>query len=569
MPQQNLSREEIALLEVGRTDISRPASWVLTVLFLLTIGTVPVAQHVYEIAQYSCGERGRALPQAYDIFRDLGSIVAPAGESGRTPLSDIFRTNRMLLRRINEYEDALEDASLLSKTLLPPTQLLMSSVLGVGNEKAYCGRNGWLFYRAGVDHLTGPGFLDPKQLTRRAASGNEWNPSPQPDPRKAILQFRRQLAAREIELIVMPTPVKPTTHPDQFSGRFGLGAGPVQNPSHARFLADLEREGVRVFDPTSAIAAQRRETGAPQYLETDTHWRPETVELVAEQLAEYISQSGIRLPEQEAAGYVRRRTEVENLGDVAAMLNLPEGQQRYRKQKVGLRQVVTKGGDPWQGGPDADILFLGDSFSNIYSLGGMGWGRSAGLVEQLSFILQRPIERVSRNDAGAYATRQILSRELARGNDCLAGKRLVIWQFAARELSVGDWRMLDLKLGEKPEEPAATAPEGHVIVQAKVHAVAPVPKPRSVPYKDCITSAHLVDLVVDAGQLEDQEVLVFVWGMRNNKWTPPATWKRGMTVKLRLVPWSKVEKTYGSYNRMELDDDDLLLLDPYWGEIEE
>jgi len=569
MPEQNLSREEIAMAEVGRTETARPASWVLVILFLLAIGLVPLVQHIHEAMQYSRGERGRALPQAYDIFRDLGSAFAPPVEPDRTLFSVVFSANRLLLRKINEYEDALEDASLLSKTLLPPTQLFMSSFLGLGNEKAYCGRDGWLFYRAGVDHLTGPGFLDPKQLARRAASGNEWDPPPQPDPRKAILQFREQLAARDIELIVMPTPVKPAIHPEQLFGRFGPGAGPVQNPSYARFLAELKQEGVRVFDPTSAIAAQKQATRAPQYLGTDTHWRPEAVELVAEKLADYISRSGIRLPSGEPAGYVRRRVEVENLGDVAAMLNLPESQRSYRKQKVGLRQVLTKDGGPWQGDPSADILFLGDSFSNVYSLGGMGWGRSAGLVGQLSFVLQRPIERIVRNDAGAYATRQILSHELARGNDCLGGKRLVIWQFAARELSVGDWRLLDLKLGARSGGPAAPALEVLAIVRGKVHAVAPVPKPRSVPYKDCITSVHLVDLAVDSGRLEVQEAVVFIWGMRKNKWTPPATWEPGMTVRLRLVPWSNVEKRYGSDNRVELDNDDLLLLDPYWAEVEE
>jgi hypothetical protein len=32
--------------------------------------------------------------------------------------------------------------------------------------------------------------------------------------------------------------------------------------------------------------------------------------------------------------------------------------------------------------------------------------------------------------------------------DRLAGKKLVIWEFADRELSFGNWKLLDLKLGE-------------------------------------------------------------------------------------------------------------------------
>jgi len=50
---------------------------------------------------------------------------------------------------------------------------------------------------------------------------------------------------------------------------------------------------------------------------------------------------------------------------------------------------------------------------------------------------------IAQNDSGAFATRQTLARELASGSDRLQGKRVVIWEFASRELSVGDWKRLD------------------------------------------------------------------------------------------------------------------------------
>ncbi len=83
----------------------------------------------------------------------------------------------------------------------------------------------------------------------------------------------------------------------------------------------------------------------------------------------------------------------------------------------------------------------------------MGWGEAAGLSEQLSYILQRPIDRIVQNDRGAHATRAALQRELRDADagdsavpaaDRLTGKRVVIWQFAARELAFGDWRITDL-----------------------------------------------------------------------------------------------------------------------------
>jgi alginate O-acetyltransferase complex protein AlgJ len=102
--------------------------------------------------------------------------------------------------------------------------------------------------------------------------------------------------------------------------------------------------------------------------------------------------------------------------------------------------VLASDGTPWRPSRSADVLVLGDSFSNIYSLASMRWGESAGLVEQLGYVLQRPIDRIVQNDEGAYATRAMLRRA---GEERLAGKRVVIWQFAARELVSGDWRTIE------------------------------------------------------------------------------------------------------------------------------
>ena len=71
---------------------------------------------------------------------------------------------------MDAFERGLEDASTLRRAL-PAAQQLMSAWGGVGNEQVYLGRDGWLFYRPGVDYLTGPGFLSPAVLERRRRSG--------------------------------------------------------------------------------------------------------------------------------------------------------------------------------------------------------------------------------------------------------------------------------------------------------------------------------------------------------------------------------------------------------------
>ena len=78
----------------------------------------------------------------------------------------------------------------------------------------------------------------------------------------------------------------------------------------------------------------------------------------------------------------------------------------------------------------------------------MGWGEAAGLAPHLACALGRDVDVIAQNDSGAFATRKLLSEALGAGEDRLAGKKVVIWEFAARELSVGDWKPYSYKLGK-------------------------------------------------------------------------------------------------------------------------
>jgi hypothetical protein len=125
-----------------------------------------------------------------------------------------------------------------------------------------------------------------------------------------------------------------------------------------------------------------------------------------------------------------------------------------------------------------------------------------------------------RNSDASFATREILSNELARGRDRLAGKKLVIWEFAARELSFGNWKLLDLKLGEaKPSRFLSLKAGEEIEVSGTVESISPVPRPGTVPYKDHIEALHLVDIAGadarDAAESHAQAV-VYLWSMRDN-----------------------------------------------------
>jgi alginate O-acetyltransferase complex protein AlgJ len=430
------TREEIAQREIGHTDVAPGTVRFLLVFFLLALCAVPAFELVSGRAAAVAGNEPpwahlTRLPE--EISARVSTDAADAG-----PWKELLIGNRTVVQALIAFENALEDESRLAHILRPPTQKLMTAWLGAGNERAYVGREGWLFYRPDVEYLTGVGFLDPAYMNRRVDGVDQWTTPPQPDPRKAIVHFNRQLADRGIALIVMPVPVKPGIHPEQLSSRYADAGLPLQNRSYDTFLADLRREGVIVFDAAAVLADAVRASQATQYLATDTHWRPEAMEAVASSLAALV-RSRVSLPEA-AAGYRTEPQETRQLGDIAVMLDLPSKQILYPPETIAIRRVLAPDGTPWRPSRAADVLVLGDSFSNIYSLPTMGWGDAAGFVEHVSYALQRPVDRIVQNDNGAYATRELLRRG---GDERLSGKRLVIYQFAARELMFGDWRMFE------------------------------------------------------------------------------------------------------------------------------
>lgn len=422
LPRGGLSREAIAMAEIGVTNIAPITARAMVGVFLVAVVVVPLTE--WRAVSARTREVIAAQAAAIRAVPDDGSVWAR-----------VVARNRAILGGLTEFERVLDDESLIGRTLRPRAQTLMTGRLGVGNERVYAGREGWLFYRPDVEYVTGRPFLDPRQIRRRIRAAPEWTAPPAPDPRAAIVQFNRDLAARGIVLIVVPTPAKPGVHPEMLAARLAGATDVVQNASYATLLADLRSAGVQVFDPSDAIAAARH--AGPQYLATDTHWTPEAMETTAAVAAGVASTA---LPAIADPGYRVERAEVRGVGDLARMLDLPDSATLLQPEGVWLRRVLQPDGSLWRASRDADVLLLGDSFSNIYSLESMGWGTSAGFPEHLSLALRRPLDRLVQNDEGAFATRTMLQRDPAR----LQGKRVVFYQFAVRELAQGDWKLLPL-----------------------------------------------------------------------------------------------------------------------------
>ncbi|MFM8218124.1 MAG: alginate O-acetyltransferase AlgX-related protein, partial [Planctomycetaceae bacterium] len=346
-PHPPLSHREAAQAEVGHTDSTPALNGFLTGVFLLTITAVPLLQFTRELVAIGRGETpGRTLPQSLDVVAalqprraELATLVAPTAGF----LAAARGVNDRVLRDLRTYETELTERDQLRRWLVPRVRRPLAAWLQGGNEETYIGREGWLFYRRDLDSVTGPGFLEPRVLARRARGGDPLESSPQPNPLPALTEFHEQLALRGITLVVLPVPVKPSIYPDQFSPQLGECHDPLQNPSFGPFLRQVAAAGIPHFDP-APLLLRARDSGPPLYLQTDTHWTPAAVTLVADALARFLRETVPLSPP--AIQYSTHRIDVTNRGDLDRLLGLPPGAGGLTPETVPLPQVWA-GDQPW------------------------------------------------------------------------------------------------------------------------------------------------------------------------------------------------------------------------------
>lgn len=531
---KKLSREEIAIIEVGETNISYKNQKILIIFFLLFISIAPVIQLIIPRVnnnnlEYIVSNNTQQADSLYSVFDKFSAY------------------NSYLQTKLENFENNLEDNSVYREAIIPITQAGLFKIFTTGNENAWIGDE-YLYYKDANSYLTQPGFLEKEQLEKRQKEA-----SIQPNPINAIIDFKNQLAKRGIKLIIVPAPPKAS-----FVLRNGNDV--LNNESYNKFVIKLKKEGVIVCDLFKLLENRNFENSG--FLKYDTHWSPETIKVVSEEVSKLLDSLSIQKGKTD---YLTKKIEIQNYGDIVDMLNLNNNSHFFKPQTIEIEQVL-ENNFLFKPSKQSDILFLGDSYSNIYSMETMNWGASAGLSEHISKKMHRPIDRIIMNDAGAYATRQELSNDMKRGRDRLYNKKVVIWEFAARELSVGEWKILDMEVDEKytsqffiPEKNSS------YFVTGIVKETSSIPIPGSVPYKDHITSVHISNLKNIHNQNELGEAIVYLSSMEDNKWTNAARLRNGQKIKLNIYNWYDYSNKYGSINRSELQDDELSLEEPCWG----
>ncbi|MEP6654973.1 MAG: hypothetical protein ABJA82_16540, partial [Myxococcales bacterium] len=395
----------------------------------------------------------------------LAQVALEKLKGDESVLPDLFK-RWPTQETIKQFEEDLEKASYVREAVRPQLQGALSRFGRFGNTKAVIGLDGWLFYQPGVAAVGGPPLLDPAILGSRAKAARDAGGDPlYPDPRPAIRGFRDYLATRDIALVIFPVPDKAGLQPAQLHGRVdvdrsrddgGTGTLPGRNPDHERLMAELRAAGVLVFDPTP----QRLDpVAAPRFLQQDTHWTPEWMKDVSRDLATFLEANVPLISAMPRRQWASTAKQISRVGDLVDMLGLPPGQTLFPARTITIEEVHAVDGNPFEPNPGAAVLLLGDSFCNVFTLGQMGWGEAAGLAPHLARALRADVDVIAQNDAGAFATRQLLWNELSNPEpgkpDRLSGKKVVIWEFASRELAVGNWKPL-----RWPVAPSATPGAG-------------------------------------------------------------------------------------------------------------
>ena len=597
--------------ELDATEISPRIAKLMSWAFVILLCAVPLSQTASELWHGN-------PPQALDVFRPLfdGAVKAGAGqwlEARKTWLAGLERSS------LRVYEENVEANSLAKNLFQPRMQELLTAYGGFGNDKAITGRERWLYYQPGWAYVVGQNVLErsylAKQLKKMVDKGE--TSLPEPDPRPALIALHESCQRAGIHLLVLPIPDKVMLQPRELTrmvDRYTDLAVP-NNPGYAALESDLRDKGVDIL----SVWPSTVKSGEIRYLQQDTHWTPRFMESVADTVSTHISRTAaleIRSP----AGHFRMVEEVKShVGDLVNILKMTRTQKLYTREFVTIRKIVDeRTGKLMQPDPESDVLLIGDSFTNIYSQPGMGWGGGAGFAEQLGYRLGRPLDVIALNGGGAWRARFELARPENAGR--LGWKKLIIYEFAIHNLAGENWKVVPMVTpvhpsivasaappdaglpaaararsetragagpppppppanpappdtglpaaararsetragaGPAPSPPAANASTASapLIVTGRIMKTSRVPAPGTAPYKDCLTFVKFrVDQVL-SGRYGDSELIAAFWAMKDNVWLPPAGYTVGDRLKLTLIPLSKAEPQIRSMQRADdLDD---------------
>ena len=355
---------------------------------------------------------------------------------------------------LRPYEKEMENSSIFEINIRPVMFFVKYSLFSDLGEKGVTGKNGWFYYKPDVDYVVRPSVVDKRSIVTdpndKAVTDN---------PITAIVNFKKQLSAMGIDLIVVLMPAKPSIYPDVLNGSIkpDMSGKIGTTMSIIRSLRGLDVDAIDLFTPFAKERANDAVDGDSLYLSKDTHWRARGVRTAAHVIAERIKQ----MPwyQEGATEYAIDSVDIDRVGDVGVMSALPAFKMHqlslaFPTEKTRCYQVYQVFRDASGAETQrvlykddfktAKVLLIGDSYSRIYQT---DEPRSAGWISHIAYELKQPIASLV-SDGGAST---IVRQSLARRVNLLKGKKVVVWEIVERDLRYGaeGWKDVPMEVAGK------------------------------------------------------------------------------------------------------------------------
>jgi alginate O-acetyltransferase complex protein AlgJ len=286
------------------------------------------------------------------------------------------------------------------------------------NPSYHMGNNGWWFLSSELKHLQ---------------TATETTGHPDNTVISAIGDFDKYLNSLGIQLLVVPIPEKSLVRMDQILPTSDLQAGKNYSQATGRYISALSAAGVDVLDLSNQLIAEvasESTHGDPVYCKNDSHYTSRTANLIATWICEHVKKSMPQLIQNnDASPILGSKKEITIQGDLCQ--KTPETLQVV--EVTSPTSSLTPNATP----KDSAMVLMGDSHCLVFSSGGDMLAKGAGLPDYLGMEFGTMPTLVAQR-GGAKNSRIEFIRKSRKNKDFLGNVKLVVWCFAARELTQGD-----------------------------------------------------------------------------------------------------------------------------------
>ena len=244
------------------------------------------------------------------------------------------------------------------------------------------------------------------------------------NPLPRLLELKKYLDSENIQLLVVPIPVKEEIYADKLVP--GTPADRCVNVNGREFIREMLAAGIDVLDLYPALMAARAgdEPLHYSYQRYDTHWALPGMLAALEQLAARVTQYSWYASSGAQPGSLQmQETSTVREGDLVA--HLPDAEKPKFAADTLAAMKVFKGSEPYKGGKNAPILLMGDSFTGVFESVDQ---KSGGPGSLLPYATGLDVQVVTSwgGGPGVYHRMMKMKKDMQ-------SKRLVIYMMTARD----------------------------------------------------------------------------------------------------------------------------------------